>query len=78
MKTDPQLILNIDPLNWKNVFSYMQTFYIQEVSWKVKNVRDWYTVKNLYNKGKKIKQIAREIGMSKNTVKRLIKSEEPP
>jgi DNA-binding NarL/FixJ family response regulator len=44
----------------------------------VKNVRDWYTVKNLYNKGKKIKQIAREIGMSKNTVKRLIKSEEPP
>lgn len=45
---------------------------------KVKDLRDWHTVKNMYNKGVAIKQIARELGMSKNTVKSLIKKEEEP
>jgi transposase len=44
----------------------------------VKDVRDWYTVKNMYNKGVPIKQIARELNMSKNTVKSLIKKEDEP
>jgi transposase len=45
---------------------------------KVKDLRDWHTVKNMYNKGVPIKQIARELKMSKNTVKSLIKKEEEP
>lgn len=45
---------------------------------KVKDLRDWYTVKNMHNKGVPIKQIARELGMSKNTVKKLIKQEDEP
>ena len=44
----------------------------------MKDVRDWYTVKNMHNKGVSIKQIARELNMSKNTVKSLIKKEEEP
>lgn len=44
----------------------------------MKDLRDWHTVKNMFNKGVPIKQIARELNMSKNTVKRLIKSEEEP
>lgn len=45
---------------------------------KVKDLRDWHTVKNMYSKGVPIKQIARELKMSKNTVKRLIQSEKEP
>jgi transposase len=45
---------------------------------KVKDLRDWHTVKNMYNKGVPIKQIARELKMSKNTVKSLIKKEDEP
>lgn len=41
-------------------------------------MRDWHTVKNMYNKGVPIKQIARELNMSKNTVKSLIKKEDEP
>jgi transposase len=44
----------------------------------VKDVKDWYTVKNMHNKGVPIKQIARELNMSKNTVKSLIKKEDEP
>jgi orotate phosphoribosyltransferase-like protein len=44
----------------------------------VKGVRDWYTVKNMHNKGVPIKPIARELNMSKNTVKSLIKKEDEP
>jgi transposase len=45
---------------------------------RVKDLRDWHTVKNMHNKGVPIKQIARELNMSKNTVKSLIKKEEEP
>jgi len=45
---------------------------------KVKDLREWHTVKNMYNKGVPIKRIARELNMSKNTVKSLIKKEEEP
>lgn len=44
----------------------------------MKDLRDWHTVKNMYNKGVPIKQIARDLKMSKNTVKSLIKKEEEP
>lgn len=44
----------------------------------MKDLRDWHSVKNLYNKGVAIKQIARELNMSKNTVKSLIKKEAEP
>lgn len=44
----------------------------------MKDLRDWHTVKNMYNKGVPIKQIARELKMSKNTVKRLIQREDEP
>ncbi|MDP4143625.1 MAG: helix-turn-helix domain-containing protein [Bacillota bacterium] len=44
----------------------------------MKDAKDWYLVRRLYQKGMKIKEIARELGMSKNTVKKLINSEEPP
>jgi transposase len=44
----------------------------------MKDVQDWITVKKLYKRGMKIKAISRELGMSKNTVKRLIKLEEEP
>ncbi len=41
-------------------------------------MQDWIAVKRLYRSGMKIKTIARQLGMSKNTVKRLIKLEEEP
>ena len=44
----------------------------------MKDLRDWFTVNQLYQKGVPIKQIAKTLEMSKNTVKRLIKLEEPP
>ena len=44
----------------------------------MKDLRDWYIVKNLYSKVVPIKQIARELNMSKNTVKNLINEEEEP
>ena len=44
----------------------------------MKDVQDWITVKRLYRRGMKIKAISRQLKMSKNTVKRLIKLEEEP
>ncbi|WP_373899721.1 IS21 family transposase [Haloimpatiens sp. FM7315] len=44
----------------------------------MKNLRDWHAVKKMYSKGVPIKQIARELKMSKNTVKSLIKKEDEP
>lgn len=41
-------------------------------------MQDWITVKRLYRSGMKIKAISRQLKMSKNTVKRLIKLEEEP
>ncbi|MBS5823324.1 MAG: IS21 family transposase, partial [Clostridium argentinense] len=44
----------------------------------MKDVREWITVKTMHRKGVPIRQIARELKMSRNTVKRLIKHEEEP
>jgi len=44
----------------------------------MKDVQDWVTVKRLYRSGMKIKAISRQLKMSKNTVKRLIKLKEEP
>lgn len=44
----------------------------------MKDLRDWHTVKNMHNKGVPIKKIAKELRISKNTVKKLIKQEEEP
>lgn len=44
----------------------------------MKDLRDWITVKRLYKSGAPIKKIAKELGMSKNTVKRLIKLDTEP
>lgn len=44
----------------------------------MKDVYDWLQVKKLYKKGVKILQIAKQLNISKNTVKRLIKAEEEP
>jgi len=44
----------------------------------MKDVRDWIAVKRLYRSGMNIKAISRQLGMSKNTVKRLTKLEEEP
>lgn len=41
-------------------------------------MQDWIAVKRLYRSGMKIKAISRQLGMSKNTVKKLIKLEEEP
>lgn len=45
---------------------------------EVKDVHDWIAVKRLFKKGVKIKQIARQLKMSKNTVKKLLKQESEP
>ncbi|MCT4595670.1 MAG: IS21 family transposase [Anaeromicrobium sp.] len=44
----------------------------------MKDVHDWVTVHKLFKKGTPIKKIARDLGMSKNTVKRLIKLDQEP
>lgn len=44
----------------------------------MKDVQDWIAVKRLFSKGVKIKQIAKQLKMSKNTVKRLLKQKEEP
>lgn len=44
----------------------------------MKDVRDWITVKTMFNRGVPIRQIARELKISRNTVKRLIKFDEEP
>jgi transposase len=44
----------------------------------VKDVHDWIAVKRLHKNGVKIKQIARQLKMSKNTVKKLLKQETEP
>ena len=44
----------------------------------MKGVKDWITIKTMFNKGVPIRQIARELKISRNTVKRLIKFEEEP
>ncbi|SHJ86103.1 hypothetical protein SAMN02745163_02737 [Clostridium cavendishii DSM 21758] len=44
----------------------------------MKDVRDWITVKTMYKKGIPIRQITRDLKMSWNTVKRLIKYKEEP
>ncbi len=41
-------------------------------------MQDWIAVKRLYRSGMKIKAISRQLGMSKNTVKKLIKLDEEP
>jgi len=45
---------------------------------QVKDMQDWYAVKKMKDKGVPKKQIARELKMSKNTVKRLLKLESEP
>ena len=42
------------------------------------NVQDWITVKKLYKSGVKIQKIAKQLNMSRNTVKRLIKADTEP
>lgn len=44
----------------------------------MKDVRDWITVKRMYERGMPIRKISRELKMSRNTVKRLIKFNEEP
>ncbi|GAA0679083.1 IS21 family transposase [Clostridium cadaveris] len=44
----------------------------------MKDVKDWITVKTMHRKGIPIRQIARELKISRNTVKRLIQFEEEP
>lgn len=44
----------------------------------MKDVKDWITVKTMHKKGVPIRQIARDLQISRNTVKRLIKFEEEP
>ena len=44
----------------------------------VKDVHDWIAIKRLHKNGVKIKQIARQLKMSKNTVKKLLKQENEP
>ncbi|MDT8719666.1 IS21 family transposase [Clostridium sp. 19966] len=44
----------------------------------MKKLQDWYTVKELHRNGVSIKKIARDLRMSKNTVKKLIALEEEP
>ncbi|MEW8963524.1 IS21 family transposase [Paraclostridium dentum] len=44
----------------------------------MKDVKDWITIKTLHNKGVPIRRIARELRISRNTVKRLIKFDEEP
>ena len=44
----------------------------------MKDLHDWITVKRLFRQGVKIKQIAAQLEMSKNTVKDLLKKDEKP
>lgn len=44
----------------------------------MRDVQDWIAVKRLCKNGVKKQQIARQLNMSKNTVKRLIKAKEEP
>lgn len=44
----------------------------------MKDVKDWITVKRMHERGMPIRQIARELKISRNTVKRLIKFDEEP
>lgn len=44
----------------------------------MKDVKDWITIKRMYERGIPIRQIARELKISRNTVKRLIKVDEEP
>lgn len=44
----------------------------------MKDVQDWIAVNRLFKQGVRIKQIARQLQMSKNTVKSLIKQKEEP
>ena len=44
----------------------------------MKDVYDWIQVKKLHKRGVKILQIAKQLGISKNTVKKLIKADEEP
>jgi IS30 family transposase len=41
-------------------------------------VRDWAGVKRLFKQGVKIRQIARQMSMSKNTIKKLLKQSDEP
>lgn len=45
---------------------------------EVKDVHDWVEVKRLHMRGVKIKQIAKQLKISKNTVKSLLKKQEAP
>ena len=45
---------------------------------EVKDVQDWIAVKRLFKRGAKIKQIAKQLKMSKNTVKALLRLEAEP
>lgn len=44
----------------------------------VKDVREWITVHELYRKGVSIREISRQLKMSRNTVRRLLRSREQP
>ena len=44
----------------------------------VRDVQDWITAKRLFKKGVKIKQIAKQLKISKNTVKSLVRHETEP
>ncbi|WML34356.1 IS21 family transposase [Clostridium sp. OS1-26] len=44
----------------------------------MKDVKDWITIKTMHNRGIPIRQIARNLKISRNTVKRLIKYEVEP
>lgn len=42
----------------------------------MKDIKDWIKVRTMHEKGVPIRQIARDLQISRNTVKRLIKFEE--
>ena len=42
------------------------------------NLQDWAAVQSLHDRGYPIRAIARELGMSRNTVRKLLKEKEEP
>ena len=56
----------------------MSTGRREEVKEKVYELNDWAAVQKVYKEKKSKRETARVLGMSKNTVKKLLALDEPP
>jgi transposase len=78
-----EILMNLENLHLKLTHSLLISYYPscrigRKEKWSVKGLQQWAAVQELHRKRVSIRRIARDLGISRNTVRRLLKLKEEP